>query len=44
MSCVKCEEESVRTFVRVGNGNVEIIGCKKHLKELIDLLRKSDDK
>lgn len=28
------------TYVRVGNGNVLISGCKTHLQELIETLRK----
>lgn len=39
MSCVVCEEAPVETYVRVGAVNVKIVGCKAHLKELIDLLR-----
>jgi hypothetical protein len=31
-------------FVRVGDGNVQLIGCSAHLKELLDLLRDNDAK
>jgi hypothetical protein len=44
MSCVYCEaaQEKPRTtaYIRVGNANVEITGCEKHLGELIDIYRK----
>lgn len=40
MSCKECEDNPLSgCFVRVGNGNVELIGCEKHLSELIDKLR-----
>lgn len=43
MSCKNCEENPVVTYVRVGNGNVQVIGCVKHLRELIDKLRLADE-
>ena len=44
MSCTKCEEEPIQTWVRIGNGNVMVVGCQKHLRELMERLReKSDD-
>lgn len=39
MSCKKCEDEPLRTYIRIGNGNVEIRGCEEHLKRLIRLVR-----
>lgn len=39
MSCKKCEEKPIETYVRIGNGNVKIIGCMEHLRELIRKLR-----
>ena len=39
MSCQVCEETPIVTYVRVGNGNVQIAGCEKHLKQLIEELR-----
>lgn len=39
MSCKKCEENPITTYVRVGNGNVEITGCEEHLRMLINKLR-----
>jgi hypothetical protein len=48
MSCKDCEiaqditlsdiEEPI-CYIRVGNANVMVIGCKKHLEELIEKLR-----
>lgn len=40
MSCQKCEDTPLRgCYVRVGNGNVEIIACEDHARELIFNLR-----
>ena len=39
MSCKNCEENPVETYVRIGNGNVMIVGCVEHLRELIMKLR-----
>lgn len=36
MSCQLCETEPVVTYVRVENANVQIVGCVKHLKVLLD--------
>lgn len=44
MSCKICEENPIKTYVRVGNGNVMIVGCEKHLRELLAKLRNSDGK
>lgn len=53
MSCKACEHaqepditNSVTrlnraTYVRIGNGNVLVSGCQKHVKELAELLRKA---
>lgn len=41
MSCRKCEEEPVTTWVRVGNGNVLVRGCVKHLREMLLMLNKA---
>lgn len=35
MSCLNCDNNPVTTFVRVGNGDVKIAGCQKHLRQLI---------
>lgn len=43
MSCKNCEENPIETYVRVGNGNVMIVGCEKHLRELIMKLRNSKE-
>jgi len=43
MSCSKCEEEPIQTYVRVGNGDVMIVGCEKHLRELLAKLRKGGE-
>lgn len=39
MSCKKCDNEPLVTYIRIGNGNVEIRGCEEHLKRLIELVR-----
>lgn len=44
MSCRSCEYEPLETYVRVGNGNVMITGCWKHLKELLDKYNAKDPK
>lgn len=44
MSCKDCEENPVESYVRIGNGNVMIVGCVKHLRELIEKLRGSKEK
>lgn len=42
MNCQNCEKSqdfttmNGVTYVRVGNGNVAIIGCNEHLKQLLD--------
>jgi hypothetical protein len=41
MSCTKCEEEPIQTWVRIGNGNVMVVGCQKHLRELMEILSKN---
>lgn len=41
MSCKNCEENPIETYVRIGNGNVMIVGCEQHLRELITKLRNS---
>lgn len=40
VSCNKCEEEPIQTYIRVGKANVAIMGCEEHLKELIEIYRK----
>lgn len=40
MSCTKCETEPIETYVRVGNGNVKIVGCEPHLYQLIEQNRR----
>ena len=39
MSCRVCEEEPIQPYIRVGNGNVMVVGCEKHIKELFAKLR-----
>ena len=51
MSCEECDQIQDKAFdknipetvpivyVRVGNSNMAIVGCKKHCKEIIDKLR-----
>lgn len=39
MSCKNCEENPIETYVRIGTGNVMIVGCVEHLRELIMKLR-----
>jgi len=40
MSCKDCEAEQAfiekAAYLRIGSGNVMIVGCKKHVKQLID--------
>lgn len=41
MSCEKCErakEENGRCFYRWKNANIEIIGCRPHLREVLEAL------
>lgn len=52
MSCKECDEIQDKTFdknnpasmpicyVRIGNSNLALVGCRKHLKEAIDKIRK----
>lgn len=50
MSCPNCEkiqEEGIVTYIRIGNGNVMVSGCDKHLREMFEMLRScyiTDDK
>jgi hypothetical protein len=47
MSCPDCEarqdavvgEDTPHVYVRVGNGNVELVGCPWHLAILVNLIR-----
>lgn len=45
MSCENCESvqegltDDGAAYVRIGNGNVQIAGCRKHLQELLEKLR-----
>lgn len=43
MSCQVCELAEVGAgrdvYVRIGTGNVRVIGCDTHVKELITLVR-----
>ena len=43
MSCKKCEENPIETYVRVDNANIMVVGCEEHLRRLIELLRKGLD-
>lgn len=36
MSCRACEDDAVTAYIRVGNGNVEVVGCTDHLRLLIE--------
>ena len=42
MSCPDCEKEdgSRVAYYRWGTANIGLIGCPKHLKEVMDYLRK----
>ena len=52
MSCEDCDKKQDLAFnknipesppivyVRVGNSNMALVGCKKHCKEVVDKLRK----
>ena len=48
MTCQECDRIQDKTlnkkmpicYVRVGVGNMAIVGCEKHTKELINKLRK----
>ena len=47
MTCPACEarQETTRPagryFVRVGNANVELVGCTQHVAELVDELNRA---
>jgi hypothetical protein len=50
ISCDKCEtrqELSIvpftdnEVFVRIGNGNVELVGCEEHVRMLLEKLRET---
>ena len=50
MGCNSCEIETKSqdlqgsiAYVRVGNGNVAIIGCRDHLRALIEKLRSAPE-
>ncbi|KKN48531.1 hypothetical protein LCGC14_0652240 [marine sediment metagenome] len=55
MSCEDCENKQEIAFnkniddsppivyVRIGNSNMAIVGCRKHCKELLDRMRKEND-
>ena len=38
MSCKTCEENPVTTYYRWKNANIGLIGCKEHLREIIQAL------
>lgn len=40
MSCQRCDAGEIETFVRVGNGNVKIVGCHEHLQVLLEQNRR----
>lgn len=44
MSCQLCEEEPIVTYIRVGNGNVQVAGCEKHLRQLMEELSSGRDR
>jgi hypothetical protein len=43
MSCEDCEKEQAtlekQYYFRIGNGNILVFGCEKHIKMLQDKLR-----
>jgi len=41
MSCSKCEDSPVETYVRVGKANVGIFGCEEHLRELLTIYNRN---
>lgn len=38
MSCQACDDLEIVTHVRVGRANVQIAGCREHLRELLETL------
>jgi len=41
MSCVKCNENPIYgSYYRCNNANVEIVGCKQHVREIMEALNK----
>lgn len=41
MSCIECEENPILgACYRWKNANIQIIGCKKHLNEIMEALNK----
>ena len=43
MSCENCEKETESRekeyYFRIGNGNILVFGCEKHIKELQKIIR-----
>lgn len=47
MSCIDCEkiqDEHKVAYIRWGNANILLSGCRKHLTEVIEVLRKAQEK
>ena len=47
MSCQDCDklqDSNMTSYFRWKNANIEIRGCKKHLKEVFEALRKAQIK
>lgn len=45
MSCIACklsQQLGTAFYVRVGDGNVVLSGCKDHIMQLLDKLDKAD--
>lgn len=41
MACINCkiaQENDIVSYVRIGNANVLVSGCDKHLNEMFELL------
>jgi len=38
MSCDNCEHHDVKTFYRWKNANIEMRGCREHLRQVMDAL------
>lgn len=40
MSCNKCEDAPIQTYMRVGKADVMIEGCEDHLRGMLRVYRK----
>lgn len=47
MSCEKCEEAQEKGnayYFRWKNANIAVLGCREHVKEIFDVLRKAQER